>query len=105
MDTAADALTHDLARAARALAQVSARAVANAAELTTQQVRDFEHGRTALDSDSTRRIRRALEGFGVIFIAEDDGFGAGVRKKFNSLKVRRIETWENEGGPSADDDI
>lgn len=98
-------LTPDLARAARALAQVSAQTVAAASELTRKQVREFEHGRTALGQESTARLRRALEGFGVVFIAEDPGFGAGVRKKFNSLKVRRLETWENEGGPSAEDDI
>lgn len=105
MDTAPVALTPDLARAARALAQVSAGIVASSAEMTSKQVRDFEHGRIALDRDTTRRLRRALEGFGVILIAEDERFGAGVRKKFNSLKVRRIDNWENEGGPSAEDDV
>ena len=105
MDLAPLALTPDLARAARALAQVSAQTVATSSELTRAQVRDFERGRTTLDAATTERLRRALEGFGVVFIAEDPAFGAGVRKKFNSLKVRRLETWENEGGPSAEDDI
>lgn len=105
MDTSAAVLTPDLARAARALAQVSAQTVATASELTRAEVRDFEHGRTALGPDALRRLRRALEAYGVIFLDEDARFGAGVRKKFNSLKVRRLETWENEGGPWAEDDI
>tara|TARA_R110002124_G_scaffold117983_4_gene275160 strand:- start:29750 stop:30067 length:318 start_codon:yes stop_codon:yes gene_type:complete len=105
MDTSVALLSPDLARAARALAQVSADAVANSSELTTQQIRDFEHGRIAFDRDTKRRLRRALEGFGVTFIAEDETSGAGVRKKFNSLKVRRLDNWENEGGTSAEDDF
>ena len=43
-------------------------------------------------------MRRALEGFGVMFIAESDSIGAGVRLKFLRRDVKQIDRLENEGG-------
>ncbi|MGO1543186.1 MAG: hypothetical protein ACTHXA_02480 [Gulosibacter sp.] len=98
-------LTADLARAARALAQVSADTVAESAVLTTKQIRDFERGLIRLDAETKQRLRRTLESYGVEFLAESDDHGYGVRQKFNSTKSRRLNTWENEGGPVYEDDI
>ncbi|NUL46425.1 hypothetical protein F7P69_14650 [Cellulosimicrobium funkei] len=47
----------------------------------------------------------ALERLGALFIAEDEHTGYGVRQKFNSVKAKRLETWEGEGGPAYEDDI
>ncbi|MDO5499312.1 MAG: hypothetical protein Q4F67_06485 [Propionibacteriaceae bacterium] len=98
-------ITPDLARAGRALAQVSAAVIADAADLERDQVREFEQRRRPLHDEQIRRLQAALERFGVVFIPEDDDHGYGVRQKFNSRKVRQIERWEGEGGPVGDDDI
>ncbi|MFC0250175.1 hypothetical protein ACFFIO_16825 [Citricoccus parietis] len=95
----------DLARAARALTQVSYAVVAKAAGLEPGDLRAYERGHGTLDADESHRLRRALEGFGAQFIAEDDQAGYGVRQKFNSVKAKRLETWEGEGGPAYEDDI
>jgi hypothetical protein len=50
-------------------------------------------------------LRRALEGFGVMFIAESDSIGAGVRLKFLRRDVKQIDRLENEGGIVGDDDV
>ncbi|MDO5494074.1 MAG: hypothetical protein Q4F53_10775 [Nesterenkonia sp.] len=98
-------ISPDLARAGRALAQVSAAVIADAADLERDQVREFEKRRRPLHDEQIRRLQAALERFGVVFIPEDDDHGYGVRQKFNSRKVRQIERWEGEGGPVGDDDI
>ena len=105
MTTTAEDLTPDLARSARALTQVSAGVIGRAAGLEKQQVRAFEKGNQPLAADQLRHLRRALEEHGVVFIPDDDQGGYGVRRKFNSSKVRRLETWEGEGGPAYEDDI
>lgn len=95
----------DLARAARALTQVSYTLVARNAELEPERIRAYEHGLGTLDADESHRLRLALEHFGAQFIAEDEDAGYGVRQKFNNLKVQRLEAWEDEGGPAYEDDI
>lgn len=95
----------DLARAARALTQVSYAVVARAADLEPERLHGFERGHGTLNSDESHRLRRALEDLGALFIAEDEQAGYGVRQKFNSVKSRRLETWEDEGGPAYEDDI
>lgn len=95
----------DLARAARALTQVSHKVVARAAELEPGRLQAYERGHGTLDADESHRLRTALEDFGALFIAEDGEAGYGVRQKFNSVKSRRLETWEGEGGPAYEDDI
>ncbi|MBM6622435.1 XRE family transcriptional regulator [Micrococcaceae bacterium RIT802] len=95
----------DLARAARALTQVSSKVIARAAELEKQQVRAFEKGNQPLTADQAGRLARALEQYGVVFIPDDEHGGYGVRRKFNAAKVGRLETWEGEGGPAYEDDI
>ncbi len=98
-------LTADLARAARALAQVSLACVAEHAKLTPERLSAFERHRIDLAAGERLRLRRALEDFGVAFISEDDHGGYGVRRKFTRTKVTRLESWENEGGPAYEDAI
>ncbi|MGJ9374266.1 hypothetical protein [Nesterenkonia sp. CF4.4] len=98
-------LTPDLARAARALTQVSVEEIAEAASLEPPLVRNFEHRGFALSPDANKRLRRALEEFGVVFFDEDDRGGYGVRRKYNSSRVRQLTRWEDEGGRAYEDDI
>lgn len=100
-----DPLTPDLARAARALTQVSVEEISEAAGLEVVRVRDFEHRGFRLDPSSNRSLRMALEAFGAVFFAEDDQGGYGVRRKHNAAKTRQLTRWESEGGPAYEDDI
>ena len=102
-------LTGYLARAARALVETSATTTGQYANLTRAQVRDFERGHIDLTDGQKTALIHALEQLGAVFIADGEqpgaGDGAGVRLKFTTEKVRRIETWEDEGGPAYDDDV
>ena len=98
-------LTPDLARAARALTQVSVEEISEAATLDAARVRDFEHRGSGLDQDSKKRLRGALEEFGAIFFDEDGQGGYGVRRKYTAAKTRQLDRWEGEGGPAYEDDI
>ncbi|WP_026926720.1 hypothetical protein [Granulicoccus phenolivorans] len=95
----------DLARSARALTQVSYAMVAEAADLSAQRLRAYEQGDGTLDAEENLRLRRALEEFGALFVAEDERAGYGVRKKWSESTTQRVETWEGEGGLAGDDDI
>ena len=105
--TASPLITADLARAGRALAQVSAAVLAARTGLEAEDVRAFERGVQDLDEERNRVLRAGLEELGVEFLPADDeaGVGYGVRQKFNPRTVKRIENWENEGGPALEDDI
>lgn len=100
-------ITADLARAARALAQVSVAVLSARTGLDAEEVRAFERGRQDLDEERLRVLREGLEELGIEFLPADDevGVGHGVRVKFNPRTVKRIENWENEGGPALEDDI
>lgn len=100
-----DPLTPDLARAARALTQVSVEEISEAAALDPERVRDFEHRGFALDPESNKKLRRALEDFGAVFFDEDELAGYGVRRKYTAAKKRQLTRWESEGGPAFEDDI
>ncbi|MGP9539577.1 hypothetical protein ACT3SP_16350 [Brachybacterium sp. AOP43-C2-M15] len=107
MTTIEPPITADLARAARALAQVSLADLADAAELETEDLRRVERGNHSLTDEEELRLRRALEDFGVELLPADDdaGHGYGVRQKFTHRTAVRVENWENEGGPAGEDDI
>lgn len=105
METSEFIITSDLARAARALTQVAVANVAKRSDLDPERLRAFEHHRGRLTTEEKSRLRQALEGYGVLFLPEDDQGGYGVRRKFTRTKVRRLESWENEGGPAYEDDI
>lgn len=98
-------MTPDLARAARALAQVSAVYIAEHAHLEPETVQAFERHQGDLVAGEKLRLQQALEECGVLFLPEEEGTGYGVRRKFARTKVKRLETWENEGGPAYEDDI
>jgi len=98
-------LTPDLARAARALTQVSVATLADEAGLDPTAIRGFETGVHSLNPAENASLLRALEQFGADFIAEDEVSGYGVRQRYNTAKVRRFENWENEGGPVREDDV
>lgn len=81
-------LTPDLARAARALTQVSAEYVGLRADLTREQIRGFELWKVALTDAELLRLRQALEEFGARFIDEDDDGGYGVRQNSTARKSK-----------------
>jgi transcriptional regulator with XRE-family HTH domain len=107
MDTFDSLITADLARAARALAQVSLLDLTSRTGIDAEVLHSFERGRHDLTAPETRSLRHALEEFGVHFLPADDvaGVGHGVRHKFNPPTVTRIASWENEGGPAGEDDV
>ena len=93
--------------AARALTGISQAKLAARARVEPSTLRRLEARATLgndLDED-VARIYRALEELGAVFIDEKDGVGAGVRLKFSRSQTRAIDTWENEGGVVAEDDV
>lgn len=99
-------LTGHLARAARALVEMSAADTAEAAGLSEARLRDFENSRVAMSPRELDALQLALENLGAYFIHDGpDGRGHGVRLKFSTEKTRRVETWEGEGGLAGLDDV
>jgi len=98
-------VTFDVARAGRALAQVSVRTLSAAAGLEKDQLRRFEKGLADLEVEERLRLEKALVAYGVGLVPEDEHGGVGVRRIFTAEKSRRIEAMENEGGPVYEDDI
>lgn len=98
-------ITAPQSRAGRALIGWSVAALADATGLSAAEIEEFEAGTEMLDTDCQRAIRAALEGAGVLFLPELGGEGAGVRLKFPRQTVKRIQTWEGEGGTTGEDDI
>ncbi len=98
-------LKPDLARAARALTQVSTKTIASKAGLPKEAVKSFERGVGFLSDEENAALRGALERYGAVFLPEEGALGYGVRQKFSTRKVAKLESWENEGGPAADDDV
>ncbi|MFM9378707.1 helix-turn-helix domain-containing protein [Gordonia sp. VNK21] len=94
-----------LARAARHLCQVSVRTVARRAGLDTKAVRKYEKGGDTLSAGEIQQLTDALTYFGARFVPEDENGGVGVRRKFTRTAVTMIDTWEDEGGPVAEDDV
>ncbi|WP_332691291.1 XRE family transcriptional regulator [Devosia sp.] len=80
-------------------------ALAEAAVMPASQIEQFEAEILNPDTDCQRAIRIALEAAGVLFLPEQGGEGIGVRLKFPRLTVKRIQTWEGEGGTTGEDDI
>jgi hypothetical protein len=95
-----------LARAARALVEISAEHLAAEAGLTHDELRSFERGTTVLAAEQINPLKTALEQHGAVFLPDgQDGHGYGVRLKFSRVGSKRINTWEGEGGPAAEDDV
>ena len=97
-------LTAAQSRAARAMVEWSAERLSQAAVVDLQTIRDFEARFRRPDEKTLRRLRITLEAAGVMFVPEN-GHGAGVRFKFNTLEVRAIKRWEGEGGTAGVDAI
>jgi|ThiBio_1000_plan_1041568.scaffolds.fasta_scaffold25273_2 hypothetical protein len=98
-------ITGPLSKAARALVEVSRAKVAANANLDEAAIRAFEHGMHTPPDSVIQAIQDALEELGAVFIPEQGALGAGVRLKFNRSLTKRIGNLENEGGPSAKDDV
>lgn len=94
-------LTSDLARAARAFTKVSRETIADSADLTSDQVHEFEHGVHDLTPAEKLRLQASLEKYGVLFIPEDETAGYGVRRRYTREKLLRLNAWEGEGGQVA----
>ena len=92
-------------RAARALTDVSRATLAEASGIGETTIRDFEWKIAEPDAGVRAALRRALEGLGALFLADDAHGGQGVRLKFNATEAARIDRLENEGGPTAEDDV
>jgi transcriptional regulator with XRE-family HTH domain len=93
--------------AARALTGISQTKLAARARVEPSTVRHLE-ARGALGNifdEDVAKICRTLEELGAVFIDEKDGAGPGVRLKFSRSQTRAIDTWENEGGVAAEDDV
>jgi hypothetical protein len=101
------AITGRLISAARALVGVSQEDLAKASgfPLTILTQMEAEGSAIIASMRDAEAVRRALEGFGAVFIAEGDGFGAGVRLKFRRDDARQISRLETEGGIIGSDDV
>lgn len=71
-------ISPDQCRAARALVEMDQAVLAQRASVSRNTVVDFEKGRRVPTANNLAAIRSALEGAGVLFIAEN-GAGPGVR--------------------------
>lgn len=81
-------MTPAQSRAARGLLDITQTALATAAKVSLSTIVDFEHERREVSADLLTRLKLALEGAGVIFIAEDDE-GPGVRLAKSRPKAKR----------------
>ena len=105
--TAETGVSGRLIAAARALTGISAKDLALTSGVGIETLRQMEASggawlQAGADLDA---VIRALEAFGVIFIPESEGIGAGVRLKFLRQDVRQIGRLESEGGIVAEDDV
>jgi hypothetical protein len=102
-----DQMTGRLIAAARNLAGISPDDLAKTARIMPDALAQIEAQGAAIiePADTADAVRRALEDFGVQFIPESDGMGAGVRLRFMRQDVRQISRLEGEGGPAREDDV
>jgi transcriptional regulator with XRE-family HTH domain len=92
-------------RAGRALIGWSIDRLSDVSGVSKRDISAFESGSRKIKPASVETLQRALEDGGAHFIAEGKTRGPGVRLKFSRLIVKRIDIWENEGGPAGEDDI
>jgi transcriptional regulator with XRE-family HTH domain len=100
-------VTGRLIAAARALTGISTQDLARSSGVPIETLSRMEASGSAWlqPGSDLEAVSRALETFGVVFIPESDGIGAGVRLKFMRQDVRQISRLEGEGGIVADDDV
>ncbi|MBL0370650.1 XRE family transcriptional regulator [Rhizobium sp. KVB221] len=97
-------ITASQCRAARALTDVSRAILADQSGVSEDVIREFENKLSKPDDATINALQAALESLGALFIAENGG-GIGVRLKFTRSEARRIAQMENEGGPTAFDEV
>jgi transcriptional regulator with XRE-family HTH domain len=89
-------LTADMIRAARGLLDWSQLDLAREAKVSQKALSDAERGKKPLTAYTSGKVRKALEGGNVQFIAENDErnelVGAGVRwrSKRGSLRIKVV---------------
>lgn len=98
-------ITGPLCKAARALVEVSRAKLAGNAKVDQRLIELFERGIDTPGDSAIAALQSALEELGAVFLPEEGSQGVGVRLKFNQSLTRRIGTLENEGGPTAKDDV
>ncbi|KQX43039.1 hypothetical protein ASD04_03580 [Devosia sp. Root436] len=98
-------ITAPQSRAGRALVGWSISGLAEATNVPASEIERFEAETLLPDANCQRAIRTALEEAGVLFLPEQGGTGVGVRLKFPRQTVKRLQTWEGEGGTTGEDDI
>lgn len=97
-------ITASQCRAARALTDISRAILSEASGISESEIRDFENKLAEPGDTTIQALETALESLGAIFLPEDN-YGIGVRLKFTGSEQRRISTLENEGGPTAPDEV
>lgn len=92
-----------LIRSARALVEVSRRKLSIRSGVAEADITKFENYSWPLSAASRNALKDALEGFGAVFIPENNGRGVGVRLKFSEMDSNQLARLEGEGGIAADD--
>jgi transcriptional regulator with XRE-family HTH domain len=93
--------------AARSLTGISRAELAAAAGTPVALLKRLEASGGVIfpGEDKMTAVQKALEDFGVVFLFEERGIGAGVRLKFTRLDTEQIGRLENEGGFVREDDV
>jgi hypothetical protein len=99
------AITSEQCRAGRILAKVQPDLLATEAGVDVEKVKAFEAGLAVPDGMLADLLQHALERLGIEFLPEEDGWGVGIRLRFDRSQTRQIGRLETEGGPAADDDV
>lgn len=97
-------LTGPQCRAARALVEWSLEQVSRQSGVAVAVIHEFESKVADPGEEAQRRLCRALEQGGAVFIPENGG-GVGVRLKYARRDVRGVNKWESEGGRAGEDDV
>ncbi|TKT79977.1 helix-turn-helix transcriptional regulator [Aquamicrobium sp. LC103] len=98
-------ITGPICKAARAIVEVSRSKLAENSNVDGAVIEMFERGIDTPSDETIASLQAALEELGAIFIPEEGSNGAGVRLKFSRSVTKRLGNLENEGGPSAKDDV
>lgn len=98
-------ISGSLCKAARALVQISRSKLAARSGVDKRVIQLFERDISAPDEREILQLQSTLEELGATFIPENGADGAGVRLKFSRSVTERLSSLENEGGPTAKDDV
>jgi transcriptional regulator with XRE-family HTH domain len=97
-------ITASQCRAARALTEITCDMLAERSGVDAETIASFERKLVELDDVSIENLQQALEAMGASFIPENGG-GIGVRLKFTRVESQRLQSLENEGGNTGDDEV